>query len=63
MTEHDVMVRMIREILHGMKWGSEHTRIEQTEHNRKVWCELEADIAQIKKDGMIVAIPAETEVW
>jgi hypothetical protein len=63
MTEHDVMVRMMREILNGMTWGSEHSWIEQTDHNRKVWRELESDIAQIKKDGMVVAIPADTEVW
>jgi hypothetical protein len=63
MTEHDVMVRMMREILNGMKWGSKHSWIEQTDHNRKVWQELEAEIAQIKKDGMVVAIPADTEVW
>jgi hypothetical protein len=63
MTEHDVMVRMMREILSGMEWGSTHSWIEQTDKNREVWQELEADIAKAKEDGMVVAIPADTEVW
>ena len=63
MTEHDVMVQMMREIVLGREWGYDGTRVEQTEQNRKVWRELEVDISKAKKNGMVVDVPPDTEVW
>lgn len=62
-TDHDVMHRMMVEISCGLTWGHPDTRIEQTEHHRKVWTELARQMAEIQANGQILAIPNDTEVW
>jgi hypothetical protein len=59
----DVMNRMSLEIVLGIPWGDERSRIEQTDENREMWEGMEEDIARIKADGMVVALPVDTEVF
>lgn len=56
---HDVLNRMMVEIVYGWEWGDPRSQVPQDEEHHTQWDRLVEQIAEIRREGYEVQIPNE----